>query len=251
MRETSEWPGQTRPIPRLKIAGIESMLIEMLRQVAPCPVRIDDVQTAIQDSVNTDVQIAADLHDGGAILRVWRNDPCVVASRRQSMLTGFSHARSLSEASGWPIAVRRSGGTAVVHRPGILNISLISAQGAVTPIALDASYIALLEVMRDAMALLGIVCDYGEVPGAHCDGRYNLKWHGQKIAGTAGWVTHGSTTRRVYHASLQLGGAIGPDLEAIHRFEAALGEPVPYDTAAHTTVERILAARHNPLHAVK
>ncbi|MDB5713939.1 MAG: hypothetical protein JWO15_1336, partial [Sphingomonadales bacterium] len=203
VREAREWPGQTGPVLRLEVAEIEAMLIEMLRQVAPCPVRIDDFQTTIQGSVDADVQNATDLRDGGAILRVWRNHPCVVASRRQSMLTGFSNARSISEANGWPIAVRRSGGTAVVHRPGILNISMISAQTVGSPIALDASYIALLEVLRDAMALLGIACDYGDVPGAHCDGRYNLKWHGQKIAGTAGWVTHGSTTRRVYHASLQ------------------------------------------------
>src|SRR3546814_11427114 len=81
----------------------------------------------------------------------------------------------------------------------------------------------------------------GDVPGAYCDGKYNLRWRGRKLAGTAACVTRrGNGAVRLFHASLLVSGSIDDDLDAIGRFEAALGEPARYDPAAHVTVRQTL-----------
>src|SRR3546814_1308642 len=65
----------------------------------------------------------------------------------------------------------------------------------------------------------------GDVPGSYCDGKYNLRWRGRKLAGTAACVTRrGNGAVRLFHASLLVSGSIDEDLDAIGRFEAALGE---------------------------
>src|SRR3546814_3138163 len=85
------------------------------------------------------------------------------------------------------------------------------------------------------MAGMGIACDAGEVRGAHCDGKFNLRWHGRKLAGTAACITRsGGRAVRLFHASLAVSGPIEQDLAAIRRFETALGEPCDYDPAARS-----------------
>lgn len=222
--------------------GLESVLLAALRRVAPCPV-LDD-QTVFADpqhGVDEDAVHAARLGDGERLLRVWRNPRCIVASRRYAGLPAFALARAASEAAAWPVAVRRSGGTAVVHRPGVLNVSLLSAHPRVTDHAVESGYTDLLDILRAMLARLGVICDAGEVPDAHCDGRYNLRWRGRKLAGTAGTISHaGGRKLRIFHASLMVIGAVEEDLAAINRFENAVGEPKAYDPSAHVSVAQIL-----------
>src|SRR3546814_1219853 len=166
-------------------------------------------------------------------LRVWRNNASIIASCRQARSTHFASARLISEVSGWPVATRRSGGTAVVHRPGILNVSLVSLPQSGEPLSVGRDYETLLSLLCDMMAGMGIACDAGEVRGAHCDGKFNLRWHGRKLAGTAACITRsGGRAVRLFHASLEVSGPIEPALAAIRRFETALGKPRDYDPAA-------------------
>jgi lipoate-protein ligase A len=227
--------------PSTETARIEQVLLAALGRSAPCTVLIDDSHSTPQQGVDGDILRGAALSDGELLIRAWRNPLCLVASRRQAGLTAFAAARSVSEAAGWPVAVRRSGGTAVVHRPGVLNISLLAAQPRDRDLSVGGDYAMLLTVLRDMLAGIGVGCDQGDVPGAHCDGRYNLRWRGRKLAGTAGWIArpHGRTLR-IFHASLLVGGAIEEDLRAIRRFETALGEPKEYSIDAHIGVEHIL-----------
>lgn len=219
---------------------IERLLLEALGKVAPCPVLIDDAHDTPQQGVDGDIARGCALDDGAMLLRIWRNARCLVASRRQAGLASFAAASAVSEAAGWPVAVRRSGGTAVIHRPGVLNISLIAAQPRDSALSVGGDYAMLLGLLRAALADIGISCDQGDVPGAHCDGRYNLRWQGRKLAGTAGWIARANGRAvRIFHASLQLSGSIGEDLRAIRRFETALGEAKAYSIEAHIGIDQI------------
>lgn len=230
------------------VSETEHRLIGALPARSTFSAYLDDDAANPQEAVDRDSAVAASAEVPA--LRIWRNRRCVVASRRQANLPSFKAAKLVSEAAGWPVAVRRSAGTAVVHRPGVLNFSLVTRSAAPgAALAIGHDYEALLTVLRDMLAGLGIACDHGAVAGAHCDGRYNLRWRGRKLAGTAAYVTRGNgVVTRLFHASLLVGGSIGGDLEAIDRFEAALGEPAAYDPAAHVTVDEILnrQARFHP-----
>lgn len=225
---------------------IERALIDALLKIAPCPVLIDD-QHSLQRAVDGDIAHGSALKDGAMLIRLWRNARCLVASRGQAARADFATARAVSEAAGWPVVIRRSGGTAVVHRPGILNISLLSAQPRDGGLSVNGDYAMLLGLLRAMLAEIGIRCDQGDVPGAHCDGRFNLRWQGRKLAGTAGWVARpNGRSVRIFHASLQVSGAIEEDLAAIRRFEAALGQAKAYSIDAHVAVDQIPGGLPSP-----
>lgn len=229
--------------------ALEATIVDSLRGTSGMSVRVEPVFAGdIQQRVDGDFPgdfpgdflgvfpAASDT----SWLRVWRNHRCLVASRRQSRSPRFAEAVADSAASGWPIAVRRSGGTAVVHRPGVLNISLVSI-GSGNP-GLRKDYFALLDLIAGALQPLGIAAGHGAVAGAHCDGEYNLAWQGRKLAGTAGFVTRrNGTGLRIFHAALAVSGDLRDDLAAITRFETALGEQPDYTASAHVSVAEILA----------
>jgi len=119
------------------------------------------------------------------IARIWENPRSLVVTRRETRLPTYAAACRALDAAGWPVVVRDSGGTAVPHEPGVIHLSLIYRQPAQLRYDIDRSYQALCEPIRLALASLGIEPDYGTVPGAYCDGRYNLVVGGRKITGTA------------------------------------------------------------------
>lgn len=224
---------------------LEAGIIQNLRACAGLPVRVDMAQPEeAQAGIDSDIPHLVPAGHDARWIRVWRNRPCLVVSRPLFRLPDFAQAAKASAAAGWPVAVRRSGGTTVVHRPGILNISLIHLQA--QPMlgrTMRQDYLGLLDIIANALRPLGLVVGHGIVPGAHCDGDYNLCWRSRKLAGTAGLVTRlNGSNLRLFHASLAVSGDVAGDLTAISRFEAALGLKMQYCLDAHTTVEQALAA---------
>lgn len=234
----------TLHVPSVCASDLEQSLLDSVLDLSPWPVVIDDAASSPQDAIDRDMLLAerhAHAGENGRWLRLWHNRRCVVASRHQARSPHFARAKAVSQASGWPVATRRSGGTAVVHRPGIWNLSLLSLSQPGDDFSIGRDYDALLMILRDMLGAIGVACDNGDVPGSYCDGKYNLRWRGRKLAGTAACVTRcGNRTVRLFHASLLVSGSIDDDLDAIGRFEAALGEPARYDPAAHVTVRQIL-----------
>ena len=230
------------------VEALEQAIIANLRAGSGLPVRVEpDLPSGPQSGVDGDTPQVALAGGNSRWLRVWRNVPCLVASRRQSRMPGFAQAAGQSAQEGWPLAVRRSGGTTVVHRPGMLNISLIGLNMANGHPGTRPDYLTLLDVIARALAPLGIEAGHGAVAGAHCDGDYNLVSQGRKLAGTAGFVSRlNGMNLRVFHATLSIGGALDADLAAITRFESALGEHPRYDRQAHVTVAEILASQSHP-----
>ena len=210
---------------------------------------IDAVASEPQEAIDRDSNLLNDLElASGPLLRIWRNARCIVASRSQSTWSLYRHASTVSKHAGWPVVWRRSGGNAVTHGVWTLNVSRFER----FPIERRRSsltthcYVQLLDLLIESMAKLGVRCDYGSVADASCDGKFNLRWEGRKLAGTAGFITRCSGAEiTVFHASITLGGPRVEELQAIERFETTLGLRRNYRYAAHVSLAEILATpRH-------
>jgi len=169
--------------------------------------------------------------------RIWINRPCLVASSSQARHPCFATAANAASQHGWSVAIRKSSGTAVVHRPGVVNVSLFlpGSDG----IDIRAGYEALLGLLIDCCADLGVTADMGWVPGAICNGRYNLRHGRRKLAGTAAFVkANGAAHIQVAHASITVTGDLDRDLAAIGAFDHALGRTEPYIADEHISLEQ-------------
>jgi lipoate-protein ligase A len=180
----------------------------------------------------------------GERVRLWTNSRCLVTTRRFSRMETFAGAAAASDACGWPVFVRASGGTTVVHRSGILNFSLyeIALTGTVD---INARFERFTHRLIAGFAAIGVAAETGWVAGSYCDGRFNIVSGGQKIAGTACLVRkRGGWLGVLAHAVICIDGNPRADLAAITEFERALGLDIPYAAAAHTTLAaRIRMAR--------
>lgn len=158
-------------------------------------------------------------------------------------MAGFDAAAAESGARGWPVFVRDSGGTAVVHRPGMLNFSVYDVRRA-DAFDVTACFEAFTRRLIDALTGLGIAARTGRVDGSYCDGRFNIVAAGRKIAGTACLVRqrHG-LTGLLAHAAICVEGDPCVDIEAITAFERGLGLSPAYAASAHASLACISGTR--------
>lgn len=174
-------------------------------------------------------------------VRLWVNTPCLVVPRAVARDPAFAAAAALSAAGGWPVHPRDSGGSTVLHRPGILNVSLFSS-GPAEGLAVDAVYGRLTGLLVDVLAALGVAADVGPVPDSYCDGRFNIRIDGRKLAGTACRVRR--TTRRaavLAHAVVSVEGDAAADVAVVAAFERTLGLSNDYRADRHCTLEQMVA----------
>ncbi len=212
--------------------ALRDRLIRNLRAAGP-PAIIDladgDPQARVDgDEILLEAVLAGELPP--RVQRIWTNRPCIVATRAQSCLPGFARA----EAAGFPVAIRLSAGSAVVHHEGTLQISLIEALE--TP-ALERGYRNLLDLLATALEPIGIRAGPATIAGAYCDGRFNLCAADRKIGGTAAFIRarHGRTAA-LFHACVTVSGNVRDDVVRVSRFERALGQPGLFLTTSHSSV---------------
>lgn len=196
-------------------------------------------QRAIDDD-DTLLEKVAALPSGSTRLRIWENHNCLVTTRPVAKRTEFADAAELSARSGWPVYVRSSGGSTVIHRPGILNISLVLCGGKrrVQP---NESYTELTALLQNAFRKLQIEAFTGPIVGAYCDGNYNLCLNGRKIAGTASRIIHRQNqTAYICHASIAVYGSPERDISLIRAFERRVGLDNVYATDSHITLANMM-----------
>jgi octanoyl-[GcvH]:protein N-octanoyltransferase len=227
----------------LSCSGLELELRRSLERGSELPLRVESATDGPQATIDADF---LPLQSGRAgELRIWSNSQCIVASRAQTALPEFDAARTLSERAGWPVVMRRSGGSAVVHRPGILNVSVRRLMPPDSLRWVSQGYEAFLAYLICAFKLLGVECDAGEVPGAYCDGRFNLRIGGCKLAGTAAHFAIRDGARVcLFHAAILVSGSVFDDIAAIERFEYALGAQQRYAPEAHATLAQLHSLSH-------
>jgi len=217
----------------------------LARAIAPGrPIESGDGDGAIaRDARLLDEMLASD--GKASTVRLWVNRRCLVVPRAWAGRPGFDAASAAAADGGWPVHFRESGGSAVVHRPGILNVSLFHAAPA-DPLGIDEAYGRLVSLLVAALGALGVEADAGPVAGSYCDGRFNIRVGGRKLAGTACRIRR--TTRRVAvlaHAVVSVEGDPAGDVAVVAAFERALGLPAAYRIDRHCTLEQVLAARLN------
>ncbi len=176
----------------------------------------------------------------GHCLRLWRQQRCLAVPRHFGRRAGFAEAAAASAEAGWPVVVRLTGGTAVPQHPGVLNVSLI---GPAHSPSIDAGFEAFVMLIAPALATFGLALDAGPVDGACCDGRFNLRWQGRKLAGTAAAIRSRQGRRfMLVHAALVVEADLNADLLAVTRLEKGLGIDAGYAVEAHVTVAEALAS---------
>lgn len=182
---------------------------------------------------------------GAPQIRMWQNHRCLVTTRTLSKLPHFRPASGYSKARGWPVIVRGTGGLSVVHRPGILNVSLATCHGQTMP-QVGRGYLRLIEMIGKGLERLGLgsqgdIWSVGEVAGSYCDGKYNLTLQGRKLAGTAAQIrcVDGRFVM-LSHASITVAGSVKCDVNAVMKFERELKRPCNYRIASHTSLESAL-----------
>lgn len=114
-------------------------------------------------------------------------DQALVMPRRMARLPAFAQGAVAAEDLGWPVLLRETGGEPVPQSAATVNVALVYA----APRAdgdlnrLERAYLRLCEPLCDLLTRLGGEASLGEVPGAFCDGRYNVNLDGRKWVGTA------------------------------------------------------------------
>ena len=165
--------------------------------------------------------------------RCWQNRHCLVVPRSWSRLPCF---RDAVLDCPLPVALRASGGSAVIHGPHMLNVSLAWQVGEGDGIGIREGYAQLAAPMMATLNGMGVPTSLGPVPGSHCDGVFNLVHDGRKLAGTAGLVRPSGQMRGLLlHANLTLAPVDG-DMDVIAGFERRLGRPADYRADAHASV---------------
>jgi len=187
--------------------------------------------------------------DGEPVAAVWQAHQSLVVPRTYRRFAAFASACQTSAANGWPVLVRQSGGGLVPQGGGIVNFSVAQRLDGSPLRHTDAIYTMLCGIVSQALRRLNIDSYPAAVPGAFCDGRYNLAIDTptgpRKIAGTAQlWrrippTAGGSPVQVVLAHALILADVNAARLTRhLNAFEAALGSGV------HYVAERVVSIRH-------
>lgn len=128
-------------------------------------------------------------HDRQPRAHLWQAPQSLIVTRKDTRLPRYQAACEQLAAEGWPVHVRDSGGTAVPHGAGILNLSLMLPR---TTTDLAHYYRLLGAPLLALLGEYGLAGSYDFVPGSFCDGQYNLVIGGRKVTGTAQrWLAPG------------------------------------------------------------
>jgi octanoyl-[GcvH]:protein N-octanoyltransferase len=196
---------------------------------------LDDCQVNIDgDALLLDRFLEAGHKD--PLVRIWQNGDCLVVPRTMKREPNFSRA---TRNCTLPVVSRVSGGTAVIHGPHVVNISIAAWVG---NHSLSGYYAPIIGMVVPALRTMGLPATVGSVPGSHCDGRFNICLPRCKVGGTAAFVrSRGKNIATLAHASISVEQQ-NRDLDIIEQFERDLGRPSAYSRAAHISIHECLAS---------
>lgn len=181
-----------------------------------------------------------------AELLLWRpTRQALVMPKSFERRHGFALASSRCAAQGWPVLLRDTGGEPVPQSPAVLNIALAYAlpDGEDERRRIDAAYERLLEPLALWLAERGLQAGQGAVPGAFCDGRFNLTLEGRKLAGTAQRWRRRADGRPVVlaHAALLMEDWRAVMTEVVNRFYHACASDLRCQAERHLALGERLA----------
>ncbi len=190
--------------------------------VNQCVVELDHRDEAAATVIAVDETLAQEVGSGSAssLLRIWTGRRAIVVPRWQL------HDRTDlvvidSNDGAWPICPRASGGTAVAHGAGTLNLSLIVPlrNGAPT---IHAAYDTWNAILDDTLQRLNVHVDTARIDQAFCAGSYDVSVDGRKLAGVAQARRHGSV---LVHGTILLDVDAHEYLGLVEAAERLIGVP--------------------------
>ncbi|MGY3885269.1 lipoyl protein ligase domain-containing protein [Aeromonas aquatica] len=184
--------------------------------------------------------------DGLARAHLWQAPQCLIVTRKDMRLPRYQAACEQLAAEGWPVHVRDSGGTAVPHGAGILNLSLILPR---TTTDLGHYYQLLGEPLLTLLADYGLQGGYDFVPGSFCDGQYNLVIGGRKVTGTAQrWLAPGQDHQGAVlaQAMLLVAGDVDEGTRMASRFYELAGGELRFLPGTSTTLAQQIGWQGSP-----
>ncbi len=174
---------------------------------------------------------------------LWQAPQCLIVTRKDTRLPRYAAACKQLAAEGWPVHVRDSGGTAVPHGAGILNLSLLLPR---TTTDLAHYYRLLGAPLLTLLAEYGLAGSYDFVPGSFCDGQYNLVIGGRKITGTAQrWLAPGQDHQGAVlaQAMLLVAGDVDEGTKMASRFYELAGGELRFAPGTSTTLASCISWR--------
>lgn len=178
--------------------------------------------------------------DGQPSAHLWQAPQCLIVTRKDVRLPRYQEACEQLAAEGWPVHVRDSGGTAVPHGAGILNLSLLLPR---TTTDLGHYYHLLGAPLLTLLAEYGLEGNYDFVPGSFCDGQYNLVIGGRKITGTAQrWLAPGQDHNGAVlaQAMLLVAGDVDEGTRMASRFYELAGGELRFAPGTSTTIAQTI-----------
>jgi len=115
------------------------------------------------------------------LLLLWRAPRALVVGRSDTRLPHFANAVDHLGAEGWPVLIRRSGGSACPVSRGTLQIAL--ARTVTSTITIDAAYTELANMIRTVLESYGLKVATRRKSSGFCPGRYDISVNGRKVAG--------------------------------------------------------------------
>lgn len=188
---------------------------------------------------------AIELPPGMAKILVWRTSQSIIVPRGFPGRDGFADAVSAMAARGFPVFERDTGGDLTPQSPGVINLSMVFRLNGANP-NIKAAYLRLvqpvIEFLRERYNLAADVC---AVPGAFCDGAYNIAIDGRKLAGTAQrWRLiggEGSARKAAVlgHVAVMADVELTPAIDALNEFYAVARIDRHIDLAKHVTLAEL------------
>ncbi|WP_371824612.1 lipoate--protein ligase family protein [Martelella soudanensis] len=183
--------------------------------------------------------------DTAPLLMAWQAPRALIVGRSDARLPGFARAEEKLAAEGWPVLVRRSGGSACPVSPGTFQIALVRASAGKGDI--EAGYRTLASLIDRLLSSVGVQCEVGERTGAFCPGRYDLGVGPRKFAGLSQhWRSRGLVTIVTTAASIIVEDNIEEFCRIVNLFYEKAGKERQCSSAFVTDVKKALSTGITP-----
>ena len=180
------------------------------------------------------------------LFKIWRTHQALVVPRGMPSRDRFHNAAANSERRGWPVFERDTGGDLTPQMPGVVNISMAFRMDGATP-NIKAAYLRLTApVLSFIEQQLGLKAYLSAIPGAFCDGAYNIAIEEKKVAGTAQrWklLSSGDAPKSVAvlgHIALICDCDLAPAIGVINDFYTACGIEKRVEFKKHITLRQLM-----------
>lgn len=211
--------------------------------------RVLDVPIAFGEALELERGLLEQVREsapGQAHALVWRTPRAIIVPRGLPTRDYFDKACAAVRARGYRVYERDTGGDLTPQEPGVVNLSLcfaLTGEQASIANAYGRLTAPVLAFLRDTYGISGHVAS---IPGAFCDGAYNVAVGNRKLGGTAQrWRLLGGEgpTRRVAvlsHAALMACNELDGPIEALNAFYAASGTDKRIDRSCHITLADLI-----------